>query len=152
MFKRMFTMIMVMAMIISTFALSAGAVCVSEEGRPDIIGMEYYNTVNEISELYEKESRDPDYSITMTHVEGYWVVTLDGWADEYRDYTAYGIYDHYPTKEEIDIQWTNRMTDDEYDNLMTEKYGIDEKGIGPVTGAIPFLFAFAIKTRPIMRN
>ena len=124
MLKRMFTMIMVMAMIIGTLALPAGAVCQSEEGRPDIIGMEHWDIIVEMEERYENENRDPDYDITMVHVEGYWIVTMDGWADEYYEYTAYGIYDHYPTEEELNIQWANRMTDDEYENLC-EKYGIE---------------------------
>ena len=124
MFKRIITMIMVVAMIIGTMALTASAVCQSEDARPDIIGMEHYDIVNEMAERYENENRDPDYDITMIHVEGYWIVTLDGWADEYSDYMAYGIYDHYPTEEEIDILWTNRMTDKEYFNLC-EKYGIE---------------------------
>lgn len=123
MFKRMFTMIMVMAMIIGTFAVSAGAVCQSEDGRPDIIGMEHYEAVAALDELYMEEGREVDYEITMIHVEEYWIVTLEGWADEYYDYEAYGIYDHMPTEEEIDILWANRMTGDEYDNLC-EKYGI----------------------------
>lgn len=125
MFKRMFTMIMVMAMIVSAFAMNASAICQSDEGRPDIIGMEHWDVVNEMEERYENEDRDPDYDITMVHVEGYWIVTLDGWADEYMDYEAYGIYDHYPTEEEINVLWANRMTDEEFDNL-AEKYGLYE--------------------------
>ena len=124
MFKRIITMIMVVTMIIGTFAINAGAVCQSEDARPDIIGMEHYDIVKEMLERYENENRDPDYEITMFHVEGYWIVTLEGWADEYLDYEAYGIYDHNPTEEEIDILWANRMTDEEYDNLC-EKYGIE---------------------------
>lgn len=124
MFKRIITMIMVMAMIIGAFALPAGAVCQSEEGRPDIIGMEHWDAVTEIVTRMEDEDREIDYSIEMEHIDGYWAVVLDGYADEYWGYTAYGIYDHYPTEEELNIQWANRMTDEEYDNLC-EKYGIE---------------------------
>lgn len=125
MFKRMFIMIMVMAMIFGIFALPANAVVQSESGRPDIIGMEHYDEIIALQELYEEEGREYDYDITMIHVEEYWIVTLDGWADEYYGYGAYGIYDHYPTEEEIDILWANRMTDEEFDNLI-EKYEIDD--------------------------
>lgn len=123
MFKRMFTMIMVMAMIIGALALPASAVCQSEDERPDIIGMEHFDAIDKIMTLYEEEDRDYDYDITMIHVEDYWVVVLEGYADEYYDYSAYGLYDHMPTEEEIDILWANRLTDEEYDNLC-EKYGI----------------------------
>lgn len=123
MFKRMFTMIMVMAMIIGTFAVSAGAVCLSNDGRPDIIGLEHLDIVMEIDERLNNDEIELDYMIEMCQVEGYWCVYLTGEADAYYDYEAFGMYNHMPTEEEIDILWANRMLSDELYDLM-DKYGI----------------------------
>lgn len=121
MFKRIITMIMVMAMI-GAFAMSASAVCMSENGRPGVIGMEYLDDILYLNDLYLNEEIEIGYTIEMVHVEDYWMVLLEGDADEYEGLSAMGIYDHMPTEDEIDILWANRMTDDEFNDLM-EQYG-----------------------------
>ena len=104
MFKRMITLIIVV-MVVMSLAISANAVCTSESGRPDIIGMEHFDAIKEIA------NREDDYvytyEINMARIE---------------DYVACGVYDHTPTEEEFDILWANRMLEDEMDELM-EKYG-----------------------------
>lgn len=121
MFKKMFTMIMVMAMMVGIVAVPANAVVLSEEGRADFVGMEYFEAVYELNKRHENGEFEIDYELQMVHVEDYWVVNLEGEADAYWGYSAMGIYDHMPTEEEIDILWANRMTDDEFIELF-EKY------------------------------
>ena len=121
MFKRIITMIMVMVMI-GAFAMSASAVCLSEDGRPGIVGMEYLDDIMYLNELYVNEDLEVDYRVEMVPVENYWMVVLEGEADEYVGLMAMGIYDHMPTEDEIDVLWANRMTEDEFNNLM-EQYG-----------------------------
>lgn len=121
MFKKVniVTVVMVMA-ICGTIGVSA--LCMSEDGRPGIVGVEHIDTILEIEERWNTDDRDVDYEITMTQVEGYWIVLMEGFADAYYGYSALGIYDHVPTGKEIDILWANRMLDDELYDLM-DTYG-----------------------------
>ena len=54
MFKRMITLI-IAVMVVMSLAISANAVCTSESGRPDIIGMEHFDAIKEIA------NREDDY-------------------------------------------------------------------------------------------
>ena len=119
MFKRMTTLIIVV-MVVMSLAISADAVCASESGRPNIIGMEHFDAIKEIAD--REDDYEYTYEVNMARVEDYWLVYLEGYADCFEDYVAFGIYDHTPTEEELDILWANRMLEDEMDELM-EKYG-----------------------------
>ena len=118
MFKKIISMAMVLVMMTGV-AVTANAVCDSEEGRPCVIGVEHIDAVLALDE----EDVVAEYSIEMTHAEGYWVVVLEGIADVYEDYYAVGFYSHYPTAEEIDVLWANRMLEDEISEIL-EKLGI----------------------------
>ena len=119
MFKRMITLIIVV-MVVMSLAISANAVCTSESGRPDIIGMEHFDAIKEIAD--REDDYEYTYEISMARIEDYWLVYLEGYADGFEGYVACGIYDHTPTEEEFDILWANRMLEDEMDELM-EEYG-----------------------------
>ena len=121
MFKKIITMMMVMVMVISS-AAAANAMCVSEEGRPGIVGMEHIEAIIDIDTRYNNDEIEIDYRIEMAHAEGYWVVVLTGEADEYYGYSALGFYDHMPNEEEIDVLWANRMLGEEFEGLLDE-YG-----------------------------
>ena len=121
MFKKFITMMMVMIMVIGS-TITANAVCASEDDRPNIIGIEHIEGFIDACERLDEDGYELEYDITMVRVEGYWFVELEGWADEYYDYCAVGIYDHVPSEEEIDILWANRMLEDELCDLM-DKYG-----------------------------
>ena len=119
MFKRMTTLIIVV-MVVMSLTISADAVCASESGRPDIIGMEHFDAIKEIAD--REDDYEYTYEVNMGRVEDYWLFYLEGYADGFEDYVAFGIYDHTPTEEELDILWANRMLEDEMNELM-EKYG-----------------------------
>ena len=120
--KKIIAMIMVMCMIIGAGIVSANALCTSENDRPDIVGMEHFDAIMELNERHENDEFEILYNIEMVHVEGYWLVSLEGEAEMYDDYCAFGMYDHMPTEEEIDVLWANRMLEDEMIDLM-EQYG-----------------------------
>lgn len=122
MFKRIITMILVVVMCMGVFAGCASAGCKSEEGRPGIVGVEYLDKVMEIDERYDNGDVVFDYTVRMAQAEDYWIVYLEGEADEYYGYVAVGIYDHVPDEKEIDILWANRMLEDEIVNIL-EQYG-----------------------------
>lgn len=120
MFKKIISIAMALVMIIGG-AVSASALCVSEEGRPGIIGMEYVEAVKKLNDAWNEDTGEVviPYTIEMVHVEGYWMAVLTG-CDVDEDYMAVGFYDHAPTEEEFKILWANRMTEDEIDILMEE--------------------------------
>lgn len=120
--KKIIAMIMVMCVFIGTCAMSVDALCTSEANRPDIVGMEHFEAIKALNDRYNDEDIEVPYTIEMVHVEGYWCVVIEGEADEFSDYVAYGMYDHMPTEEEIDILWANRMLEDEMADLL-ERYG-----------------------------
>ena len=117
MFKRMITLI-IAVMAISLNAINANAMCLSEDGRPDIIGMEHFDKIDEIC---AREEFEIEYEINMYCVEDYWVVSITGKADGLEDYMAFGMYDHIPNEEEINTLWANRMLEDELYEL-AEQY------------------------------
>lgn len=113
MFKKIISAMLALVIVIGG-AVSASAACASEDGRPGVIGMDYLEAIEEIDEKNEIEI---PYVISMAHVDRYWAVTIEGTVDTF-DYIAVGIYDHYPTEEEMNTLWANRLTDDEMDNLL----------------------------------
>ena len=123
MFKRMFTMIVVVVMTMSSFALTANAACQPEITQPDFIGMEHLDAVMELDERWRNDEIEPDYHVEMSTMGGYWVVYMYGEAEAYDGYYAMGLYDHTPTDEEMDVLWASRMLEEDFDELL-EKYGI----------------------------
>ena len=118
MFKKIISIAMALVVIIGC-ATSVSAVCISEDKRPGIVGMEHFETMKKIDEAYKNGEVEIPYSVEMIRMEGYWMVCLSGY-DTDKGYTAVGLYDHAPTDEEFDILWANRMTETEMESLMRE--------------------------------
>ena len=118
MFKKFMSIVMVLVVSI-VCAVSVSAACVSEDGRPDIIGVEHFDKVMELNDAYYDGEFELVYETRMVHIEGYWFVYLEG-KDGMENYAALGIYTEMPTEEDIDILWTNRMTCDELSVRMEE--------------------------------
>lgn len=103
---------------VSALAMPANALAMSESDRPTgVIGLDL------LLEMYYKYSESEegivtDYTITMAKLDGKWIVSLEGEAEEFEDYCAAGCYDHYPTEEEINVLWANRVTSSELDDIM----------------------------------
>ncbi len=124
MFKKIISTMLALVVVIGG-AIGASAVCASEESRPGIIGLEYLDAIIELDELYQNDEFELQYRIEMDHVEDYWMVSLEG--ESVEGYTAIGFYDHYPTEEELDILWANRLTEDELDILIEELNSQEEE-------------------------
>lgn len=120
MFKKIISIAMALVVIIGG-AFSASALCVSEDGRPGIVGMEHVEAVKKLNDAWNEGEVEIAYMVEMIRVEGYWVVQLTG-HDIAEDYMSVGFYDHCPTEEELDILWANRLLEDEMMTLM-EQYG-----------------------------
>lgn len=119
MFKKIVVIAMVLVMF-AGFAVNAHAECASEDGRPDIVGLEHIEDILKLKESYENdEDVGYKYYIEMINIDGYWMVFLEG-EDAYSGYCAFGIYDHAPTEGDFEILWANRMTEDEINNRMEE--------------------------------
>lgn len=121
MLKKIIVTTLVVIVMVSTLVIPANALTMTEDDRPvGIIGidlmMKYYEEYGDNS---EKEEPVADYEITMAHADGLWVVALEGKAD-FEDYMAVGCYDHYPSEEEIDVLWANRLTSDEVTEMIDE--------------------------------
>lgn len=119
MFKKIISAMLALVVVIGG-AVSVSAACASEDGRPGIIGLEHLEAIKKVDELHENNEIEIPYVVTMGHADRYWVVTLEG--VDAVGYSAVGLYDHYPTEEELNILWANRLTDDEIDSLLE---GID---------------------------
>lgn len=120
MFKKIIAVLLV-TLVVAGGAVNASAVCQNENERPEIIGTELIDDFMKINALYESGVVEITYKVEMTCADGHWIVILTG-DGEHEGYTAVGLYDHFPSKEEMDILWANRMLNDEIDVLM-EKYG-----------------------------
>ena len=116
MFKKIISAMLVLV-IMATAVASASALCSSENGRPEIVGLEHLESVKKLDSLWREGEVEIPYTIKMSQCEGYWVVIME--SEDYDEicYEAIGMYDHYPTGEEIDILWANRMTEDEMDEF-----------------------------------
>lgn len=120
MLKKIIVTTLVVIVMVSTLVIPANALTMTEDDRPvGIIGidlmMKYYEEYGDS----EKEEPVPDYEIRMANADGLWVVALEGKAD-FEDYMAAGCYDHYPSKEEINVLWANRLTSDEVTEMIDE--------------------------------
>lgn len=121
MFKKMIIVVMAMVVAMSSIACtSVNAAGITPETIPGIVGVEHIESVMESVNRYYDEGIDPDYTVEMFNIEGYWVVYLEGEADAYWNQAAAGFYDHMPTEEEIDFLWTNRVDYDVIDEAMEE--------------------------------
>lgn len=121
MLKKIIVTTLVIIVMVSTLVIPANALTMTEDDRPvGIIGidlmMKYYEEYGDNS---EKEEPVADYEITMAHADGLWAVVLEGKAD-FEDYMAVGCYDHYPSEEEINVLWANRLTSDEVTGMIDE--------------------------------
>lgn len=120
MFKKIISTMLALMVVIGG-AVNVSAVCASEEDRPaGIIGTEHNEAIKELGESWDNDELEIPYSIEMVHAGDYWVVALTG--ETVEGYQAAGFYDHYPTEEEIEILWANRVSDDELNDLF-EYYG-----------------------------
>lgn len=96
--------------------MPANALAMSESDRPTgVIGL---NLLLEMYYKYSEEDVVTDYTITMGKFDGKWLVSLEGEAEEFEDYSAIGCYDHCPTEDEINVLWANRVTSSELDDIM----------------------------------
>ncbi len=121
MLKKIIVTTLVVIVMVSTLVIPANALTMTEDDRPvGIIGidllMKYYEEYGDNS---EKEEPVPDYEIRMANVNDLWTVVLEGKAD-FEDYMAVGCYDHYPSEEEINVLWANRLTSDEVYEMIDE--------------------------------
>lgn len=114
--KKIISML-VMVIVMMTLSVNAFAVCESENGRPEVIGLNTID-VKKIVSLSEKmyDNDEIDYEIRIISDGDIWYVFLD--SEDYADeYYAIGFYDHFPSQEEIEVLWANRMTLDELSNI-----------------------------------
>lgn len=120
MLKKIIVTTLVVIVMVSTLVIPANALTMTEDDRPvGIIGidlmMKYYEEYGDS----EKEEPVPDYEIRMATADSLWTVVLEGKAD-FEDYMAVGCYDHYPSEEEINVLWANRLTSDEVYEMIDE--------------------------------
>lgn len=120
MLKKIIVTTLVVIVMVSTLVIPANAMTMTEDDRPvGIIGidilMKYYEEYGDS----KKEEPIPDYEIRMANVDDLWTVALEGKAD-FEDYMAVGFYDHYPSEEEINVLWVNRLTSDEVYEMIDE--------------------------------
>lgn len=121
MFKKMIIVIMAMVMAMSMIACTgADAAEVTPETMPGIIGLEYLEMFIDLNERYNNGEFEDDYVITMTEVDGYWYVGLEGESDAYWNQGAMGIYDHMPNEDEIKTLWNNRVDCDVISDTIEE--------------------------------
>ena len=118
MLKKIIVITLVVIVMVSALAMPANALALSESDRPiGVIGLDLF------LEMYYKYSESEedivtDYTIEMAKIDDKWIVSLEGEAEEFEDYCAAGCYDHYPTEEEINVLWANRVTSSELDDIM----------------------------------
>ncbi len=120
MLKKIIVTALVVIVMVSALVIPASALVMTEDDRPvGIIGIDLMIKYYEEYGDSEKEEPIPDYEITMAKADGLWVVALEGKTD-FEDYMAVGCYDHYPSEEEINILWANRLTSDEVYEMIDE--------------------------------
>ena len=127
MFKKSVVIVMVVMLMVVALAAPAYAMCASEDGRPcGIVNVElaqkFQQMVNDFNEI-EDEPVDVDYLGEFLTWHGYWVVALEG-RGVYEGYGALGVYEQYPTEQDLTVLWANRLTIDEIDEIV-ELYELD---------------------------
>lgn len=120
MLKKIIVTTLVVIVMVSALVIPANALTMTEDDRPvGIIGIDLLMKYYEEYGNSEKEAPVPDYEIRMGKTVGLWVVVLEG-EEDFEGYMACGCYYHYPTEEEIDILWANRLTEDEVIEMLVE--------------------------------
>lgn len=120
MLKKIIVTTLVVIVMVSTLVIPANALTMTEDDRPvGIIGIDLMMKYYEEYGNSEKEEPVPDYEIRMATADSLWTVVLEGKAD-FEDYMAVGCYDHYPSEEEINVLWANRLTSDEVYEMIDE--------------------------------
>lgn len=121
MFKKV-TMIALVAMVMITLlAIPANAMSMSESDRPiGFIGIDIYAKMKQEFMLSGEDELETEYLVEMANCNGYWIVELSGANDANEDYAAAGVYDHFPTEEEMATLWANRIESDKLDEIMDE--------------------------------
>ena len=121
MFKKMIIMVMAMIVAMSTVACkSSDAVSNAPEVIPGIVGVEHIEAAVELDNRMDNGEFEYDYTINMAYAEGLWIVYIEGYADAYWGQDAAGIYDHFPTNDEIDYLWSMRIDYDVLSDTMEE--------------------------------
>lgn len=109
--------IMLVIMIAVCCAACAPNTEASEINCPGLIGLNYLNDVKDLNDRYEAGVVKTEYKITMGQIEDYWIVYLDGEVNG-DAYAAGGFYKHMPSKEELDILWTNKVPERQFSSLL----------------------------------
>lgn len=120
MLKKIIVTTLVVIVMVSALVIPANALTMTEDDRPvGIIGIDLLMKYYEEYSNSEKEEPVPDYEIRMAKADGLWAVVLEG-EEDFEGYMACGCYDHYPTEEEINVLWANRLTEDEVTEMLDE--------------------------------
>lgn len=121
MFKKVTMIALVVVVTITLLAIPANAMAMSESDRPiGFIGIDIYTKMKQEFMLSGKDELETEYMAEMANFNGYWIVQLSGATKANEDYAAAGIYDHFPTEEEMATLWANRIESDKLDEIMDE--------------------------------
>jgi len=121
MLKEIIVTTLMVIIMVSLLAIPANAMSMYEDNRPvGVIGLDLLTKYVEKYNECEDDSYDPDYKVTMGKVDTVWVVYLEGYTEAFEGYEAVACYDHYPSEKEMNILWANRVTDDEFNNILDE--------------------------------
>nr|DAO45850.1 MAG TPA: hypothetical protein [Caudoviricetes sp.] len=117
MLKKIIATILVVIVMASMLVIPANAIAMREDDRP--IGVIGLDLLIKLYDKYRDSEEEPtiDYEITMAIVDGHWLVQMEG-RDAFDGYCAAGCYDHYPTEEDMNILWVNRVTESELDEIL----------------------------------
>lgn len=115
--KKIIAIMLVLVMAISCTACGSAAKA-SDVHCPGFIGLEHLDTITELNNRFDAGELNPEYTVEMGQLEGYWAVYITG-QGEYEEYEAAGFYDHMPSEEELDILWANRVPWNQLSDLMS---------------------------------
>ena len=120
MLKKIIVTTLVVIVMVSALVIPANALTMAEDDRPvGIIGIDLMKKYYEEYGNSEKEAPVPNYEIRMANIDDLWVVVLKG-EEDFEGYMAVGCYNHYPSEEEINVLWINRLTEDEITEMIDE--------------------------------
>lgn len=117
MLKKIIATTLVVIVMVGMLVIPANAITMREDDRP--IGVIGLDLMIKYYEKYRDSEEEPigEYEITMATVDDMWVVGIEG-KDAFEGYYAVGCYDHYPTEEDMNILWVNRVTESELDEIL----------------------------------
>lgn len=116
--KKVITIIMLLVVMFSCVACSEKqAAEPNTMVLPGIVGTEHLDKLKELDKLYDSGEFDYGFVVELRQFEGYWLVYVYGPAGE-KTMSAFGVYDHMPSQEEIDILWSERVPEEQLINLM----------------------------------